>query len=232
MNQALPDNPCQELSISTTKFLQQKNSSTKIVQQKFFNKISSTIEFLQQNNFFIIQQQNFLKQKNGFDNKISLKKIPQKNFFANKISSTKEFLRFKTKKILQNNFNKISSTKKFLHFASTNKFIQPKNLTNKISTTKNSSTKILLQQKNSSIKKIQQRHWLQMDADDSLYREAYEKVLDAWMSFIVAVDILPPGCLTQHATTIFNSFVQCHLAAPDGTRGQVGQIFKFTDVVK
>ena len=61
-----------------------------------------------------------------------------------------------------------------------------------------------------------------MHKEDSLFNEAYEKVLESWMSFLQASeDCLPPGALAFHAVQLFNTYLQCHLSPPDGTRNQV-----------
>ena len=62
---------------------------------------------------------------------------------------------------------------------------------------------------------------LQMHKDDSLYPEAYEKVLESWMTFVQGESELPAGTLQPHAIQVFNAYVQCHLSPPDGTRNQV-----------
>ena len=54
-----------------------------------------------------------------------------------------------------------------------------------------------------------------------MYLEALEKTLDAWTTFFTSQDDLPGGLLGHHAGEIFNTYVQCHLAAPDGTRNLV-----------
>ena len=62
----------------------------------------------------------------------------------------------------------------------------------------------------------------QLHKDDTIYMESYEKLLESWMSLIQNVDSLPPGSLCVSATQVFNSYLQCHLAAPDGIRTRVG----------
>ncbi len=61
-----------------------------------------------------------------------------------------------------------------------------------------------------------------MHKDDTLYQEAYEKMLDSWMSFLTESRDMREGALSQPATDIFNSYLQCHISSPDGTRNQVG----------
>ena len=61
-----------------------------------------------------------------------------------------------------------------------------------------------------------------MKKEDSLFNEAYEKILESWMSFLQASkDGLPSGALAPHAVQLFDTYVHCHLSPPDGTRNQV-----------
>ncbi|ELU09303.1 hypothetical protein CAPTEDRAFT_151878 [Capitella teleta] len=54
--------------------------------------------------------------------------------------------------------------------------------------------------------------------DDQKHLEALQKTLDAW-STIANEDVgLPEECITQHALSIFNTYLQCHLAPPEGSR--------------
>ena len=64
-----------------------------------------------------------------------------------------------------------------------------------------------------------------MHKDDTLYMEAFEKTLDAYTTFINSAPDLPKGILDEHAAEIFNTYLQCHLSPPDGTRGNVNIIF-------
>nr|KAI8759106.1 exportin-4 [Biomphalaria glabrata] len=57
-----------------------------------------------------------------------------------------------------------------------------------------------------------------MHKDNTIYMESYEKLLESWTRLTIEVNSLPPGCLLVPATQIFNSYMQCHLAPPDGTR--------------
>ncbi|XP_005108222.1 exportin-4 [Aplysia californica] len=58
--------------------------------------------------------------------------------------------------------------------------------------------------------------------DDTIYMESYEKLLESWMCLIRDTSSLPPGTLVSPATEIFNSYMQCHLAAPEGIRNTGG----------
>ena len=64
---------------------------------------------------------------------------------------------------------------------------------------------------------------LQLHKDETLYMEAYEKTLDGWMTFLNDTQDLEEGALKQHAIEVVNTYLQCHLAPPDGTRRQVSQ---------
>lgn len=59
-----------------------------------------------------------------------------------------------------------------------------------------------------------------MHKDDALYQEAYEKLLDSWMNFLVSTCAIPQDTLQPRALQIFNSYLKCHLAPPHGTRDQ------------
>lgn len=61
----------------------------------------------------------------------------------------------------------------------------------------------------------------QLDKDDMVYMEAYDKILESWLTFIQDDEHFPRGCFVQPAIQVFNSYIQCHLAAPDGTRNLV-----------
>ncbi|KTF87508.1 hypothetical protein cypCar_00023181, partial [Cyprinus carpio] len=59
---------------------------------------------------------------------------------------------------------------------------------------------------------------LQLDKDDMVYMEAYDKLLESWLTLVQEDEHFPRGCFVQPAVQVFNSYIQCHLAAPDGTR--------------
>lgn len=54
-----------------------------------------------------------------------------------------------------------------------------------------------------------------------VYMEAYDKLLESWLTLIQDDEHFPRGCFVQPAVQVFNSYIQCHLAAPDGTRNLV-----------
>jgi hypothetical protein len=54
-----------------------------------------------------------------------------------------------------------------------------------------------------------------------VYMEAYDKLLESWLTLVRDDKHFHKGFFTQHAVQVFNSYIQCHLAAPDGTRNLV-----------
>ncbi|XP_056292656.1 exportin-4-like isoform X1 [Pseudoliparis swirei] len=56
--------------------------------------------------------------------------------------------------------------------------------------------------------------------DDVVYTKAYDQLLEAWLTLVQDEEHFPRGCFVQPAVQVFNSYIQCHLAAPDGTRAQ------------
>ena len=61
-----------------------------------------------------------------------------------------------------------------------------------------------------------------MHKEDTLYLEAYEKLLNAWTYFVADSSEIPANSLSENFKMMFNSYLQCHLAAPEGTRDKVG----------
>uniref|UniRef100_A0A673L012 Exportin-4 n=1 Tax=Sinocyclocheilus rhinocerous TaxID=307959 RepID=A0A673L012_9TELE len=57
-----------------------------------------------------------------------------------------------------------------------------------------------------------------LDKDDMVYMEAYDKLLESWLTLVQEDEHFPRGCFVQPAVQVFNSYIQCHLAAPDGMR--------------
>uniref|UniRef100_A0A087XHP5 Exportin-4 n=1 Tax=Poecilia formosa TaxID=48698 RepID=A0A087XHP5_POEFO len=62
-----------------------------------------------------------------------------------------------------------------------------------------------------------------LDKDDMVYMEAYDKLLESWLTLVQDEEHFPRGCFVQPAIQVFNSYIQCHLAAPDGTRNLLEQ---------
>jgi hypothetical protein len=54
--------------------------------------------------------------------------------------------------------------------------------------------------------------------------EAYEKMLETWMDLVTNLKDLPVEVLYPQAQEVFNTYVQCHISAPEGTRTQVGHM--------
>ncbi|XP_022081901.1 exportin-4-like isoform X2 [Acanthaster planci] len=57
-----------------------------------------------------------------------------------------------------------------------------------------------------------------MHKDDQQYMEAYDKLLECWISLLENSSKFPDGYFKPHASQIFNLYLQCHLGAPDGLR--------------
>ncbi|XP_061176526.1 exportin-4-like [Saccostrea echinata] len=58
--------------------------------------------------------------------------------------------------------------------------------------------------------------------DDTIYMEAYEKMLETWMDLVTNMKDLPMEVLYPQSQEVFNIYVQCHISAPEGTRIQNG----------
>jgi len=61
----------------------------------------------------------------------------------------------------------------------------------------------------------------QEHSDESVYFEAFDKLLESWTKFVQHAIDLPADVLPSHAVEIFNTFIHCHLAQPDGSRSVV-----------
>ncbi|CAB3362620.1 Hypothetical predicted protein [Cloeon dipterum] len=59
-------------------------------------------------------------------------------------------------------------------------------------------------------------------SEDCRFIEAFEHLLEAWVSVLQCSPIYPPGFIKEPAVQIFNTYLKCHLAPPDGSRGQGG----------
>ncbi|KAL5009683.1 hypothetical protein ScPMuIL_011988 [Solemya velum] len=67
-----------------------------------------------------------------------------------------------------------------------------------------------------------------LQKDDTIYMEAYEKMLETWMELIgnlkgastSDVRVVSMEFLKPHAVEVFNSYIKCHMSGPDGTRPQ------------
>ncbi|XP_071955681.1 exportin-4-like [Antedon mediterranea] len=59
-----------------------------------------------------------------------------------------------------------------------------------------------------------------MHKDDMLHQEAFDMVLNCWTTLLMDTHHFPKGFFKPYATEIYNCYLQCHLATPDGTRNQ------------
>ncbi len=64
-------------------------------------------------------------------------------------------------------------------------------------------------------------HMFQLNEDDAVYLEAFEKTIQAWMHIFTHASDIPGSTIRQHAVDMFNTYVQCHISPPDGSRGLV-----------
>jgi len=62
---------------------------------------------------------------------------------------------------------------------------------------------------------------VQENSEESVYFEALDKVLECWMKLVEHVGDLPANTLLSPAVDVFNAFIHCHLAQPDGSRNIV-----------
>eukprot|EP00094_Tigriopus_californicus_P000138 TCALIF_00134-PA protein Name:"Similar to xpo4 Exportin-4 (Xenopus laevis)" AED:0.05 eAED:0.05 QI:354/0.88/0.9/1/1/1/10/107/1127 len=62
-----------------------------------------------------------------------------------------------------------------------------------------------------------------LDDEASMYEEAFEHMLEAWVSILHYFQSFPPEFCQQSSVEIFNTYVQCNLAAPDGIRNANGE---------
>ncbi|KAF4517549.1 hypothetical protein B566_EDAN005113 [Ephemera danica] len=56
--------------------------------------------------------------------------------------------------------------------------------------------------------------------EDRRYMEAFDHLLEAWVSVLQGAHLYPADFCKQPSIDIFNTYLRCHLAPPDGTRGQ------------
>ncbi|CAG2060944.1 unnamed protein product [Timema podura] len=55
--------------------------------------------------------------------------------------------------------------------------------------------------------------------------EAFDHMLEAWISVLHNSQEFPKDFCKQSAMQIFNTYLKCHLSPPDGTRGQVSEVW-------
>lgn len=63
--------------------------------------------------------------------------------------------------------------------------------------------------------------WLQLLSEDSLHMEAYEKLLDTWLSLVSDTDQLATSTIKPFADQIFSTYMMCHISPPNGNRSKV-----------
>ena len=61
----------------------------------------------------------------------------------------------------------------------------------------------------------------QLHKDDTLYMEAYENMLESWMELVNKLKDVCVESLKPKAVEVFNTYIQCHISGPEGTRTQV-----------
>ena len=64
----------------------------------------------------------------------------------------------------------------------------------------------------------QRRNALEDDST-TMFVEAFEHMLEAWVSVLHEATTFPAGFCQNGGTQVFNTYLQCNLAAPDGIRG-------------
>ena len=62
-----------------------------------------------------------------------------------------------------------------------------------------------------------------MCADDCLYMDALEMMLETWLSALDDAHLSQSEIREQSCIQIFNTYLQCHLSPPDGKRGAGGK---------
>ncbi|XP_015117470.1 exportin-4 [Diachasma alloeum] len=60
-----------------------------------------------------------------------------------------------------------------------------------------------------------------MCAQDCLYMEAFEKMLETWSSVLSESHLFPTEFCQQSSAQIFNVYLKCHLSSPEGTRNSL-----------
>lgn len=51
--------------------------------------------------------------------------------------------------------------------------------------------------------------------------EAYEYMLESWMELVNKMKDISVDSLKPKAIEVFNTYIQCHISGPEGTRTQV-----------
>ena len=58
----------------------------------------------------------------------------------------------------------------------------------------------------------------QDDLDDNEYAEASNTLLDAWITTLSHSDDFPPDLFKKHSTMIVETYIKCHIVAPEGIK--------------
>ncbi len=66
---------------------------------------------------------------------------------------------------------------------------------------------------------------LQLHKDDTVYMEAYENMLESWMELVNKLKDVCVDSLKPKAIDVFNTYIQCHISGPEGTRTQVRMLY-------
>lgn len=69
-----------------------------------------------------------------------------------------------------------------------------------------------------------------MCADDFMRMEAFECLLETWISGPMELSMFSEEFLKHSAVQIFNTYLKCHLSPPDGTRGAGGKEFNNEEI--
>jgi hypothetical protein len=63
-----------------------------------------------------------------------------------------------------------------------------------------------------------------VDPDETIHNEAYEKLLETWLSLVGDTSYLDASIIQPYAAKVFNMYMMCHLSPPRGSRIPVSQI--------
>uniref|UniRef100_T1IU44 Exportin-4 n=1 Tax=Strigamia maritima TaxID=126957 RepID=T1IU44_STRMM len=58
-------------------------------------------------------------------------------------------------------------------------------------------------------------------SEDRFYSEAFDRLLEAWVTLFHDIHLLPTNFCKQAAAEIVNAYLQCHISAPDGMKLQI-----------
>ncbi|MPC84746.1 Exportin-4 [Portunus trituberculatus] len=75
-------------------------------------------------------------------------------------------------------------------------------------------------------------HEEMLDHEDQLYMEAFEQMLQSWVCILQESSSCNSSQVKQSATLIFDTYLKCHLAPPDGSRVAVSVWHTFVYVFR